>query len=204
MKIKNKKVTIFGIICIVLGIAVVLGVFVANYNKKVEIDDANEQIIEEYNLASVEEQSEDSEDDEYSPYRVYTSKKIDGILEIPKIDLELPIFTKLTTSNLNQSACRVPNTEGPGCNNYCILGHYMRIYGVIFNRLNELEVGDQIIVETKTETYTYEVTDVYLTKGVNYDLFKDPEDENEHLITILTCDYSIKNGRRTVVGKLIN
>lgn len=196
---KTKLRKAIGIICIICGIAIVCGVLGFSYEKKTTIDDANTEIIQEFNLAQ-STQSE-SDDDTYHPYRVSTGKQIDGILRIPKIDLELPIFTKLTKSNMNQSACRVPNTGEPGCNNYCILGHYMRIYGVIFNRLNEVEVGDEITVTTKDTTYTYQVTDIKLTKGVDYSLFK--ENENEHLITILTCDYSIKDGRRVVIGTLV-
>lgn len=196
---KTRK--IIGIICILLGVSVIVGIFAFNTNKKETIEQENLKIIEEFEAAQETTVPNNEGEDEYHPYRVSTGKQIDGILRIEKIDLELPVFTELTTANMNLSVCRVPNTGAPDCNNYCILGHYMRIEGVILNRLNEVEKGDIITMTTTDTFYTYEVSDIIVRKGVDYDLFKDTEEKQ---ITILTCDYSIKDGRRFVIGKLIS
>lgn len=192
------KRKVIGIICIVLSFTILFGTGLSTIVQENKRNKANLEIIQEFNLAKLE--TKHSNDAEYHPYRISTNKPIDGVLSIPSIDLELPIFTEVTKKNMNQSVCRVPNTGDPGCNNYCVLGHYMRNYGVIFNRLHEVTVGDLVTVTTTAAEYQYTVTDVLLTKGVDYSLFEDIE--GKQLITLLTCDYSIKDGRRVVIGEL--
>ena len=136
----------------------------------------------------------------YKPYRTSTNEEVDGILKIPAIDLELPILTNVTEKGLNKTCARVTNTNPPGCNNYCIMGHTMDAYGKIFNRLKEVKKGDIVTVIAKDCTYNYKIYETFKTKGLDMNILEDVKDKQ--IITLFCCSYHVKNGRLVVRGEL--
>ena len=136
----------------------------------------------------------------YRPYRTSTNEEVDGILYIPAIDLELPILTNVTEKGLNKTCARVTNTGAPGCNNYCIMGHVMKNYGYIFNRLHEVRKGDIITVKARDYTYNYRVTETFVTEGLDVNILEDVE--GKQIVTIFCCSYQVNNGRLVVRGEL--
>lgn len=136
----------------------------------------------------------------YVPYRTSTNEEVDGILYIPSIDVELPILTNVTEKGLKKTCARVTNTNPPGAKNYCIMGHSLRTYGYIFNRLHEVKSGDLIIVKARNYTYTYKVYETFVTKGLDVQIFEDIPGKN--VVTLFCCSYDVKNGRLVVRGEL--
>lgn len=136
----------------------------------------------------------------YRPYRTSTNEEVDGVLYIPAIDLELPILTNVTEKGLNKTCARVTNTGAPGCNNYCIMGHVMKNYGYIFNRLHEVRKGDIITVKARDYTYNYRVTETFVTEGLDMSILEDVE--GKQIVTIFCCSYQVNNGRLVVRGEL--
>ena len=136
----------------------------------------------------------------YKPYRTSTNEEVDGILYIPSIDLELPILTNVTEKGLNKTCARVTNTGAPGCNNYCIMGHVMKNYGYIFNRLHEVRKGDIITVKARNYTYNYRVTETFVTEGLDMNILEDVE--GKQIVTVFCCSYQVNNGRLVVRGEL--
>jgi len=136
----------------------------------------------------------------YRPYRTSTNEEVDGVLYIPAIDLELPILTNVTEKGLNKTCARVTNTGAPGCNNYCIMGHVMKNYGYIFNRLHEVKKGDIITVKARNYTYNYRVTEIFVTEGLDMNILEDVE--GKQIVTIFCCSYQVNNGRLVVRGEL--
>ncbi|NLV16140.1 MAG: class D sortase [Syntrophomonadaceae bacterium] len=131
------------------------------------------------------------------------TKEMEGLLIIDKIKLTAPILTGITNRNLNLSVASVEKTGRPGePGNYCIAGHRSRSYGLLFNRLNELAVGDDIVVQTEDQTFVYQVTASKVVKPENVELLK--PDGDRKLITLITCDYSVKKPylRLIVTGEL--
>lgn len=136
----------------------------------------------------------------YKPYRTSTNEEIDGILKIPVIDLELPILTNVTEKGLNKTCARVTNTNPPGCDNYCIMGHTMDAYGKVFNRLKEVKKGDIVTIVARDYTYNYEIYETFKTKGLDMNILEDIKDKQ--IITLFCCSYHVKNGRLVVRGEL--
>ena len=136
----------------------------------------------------------------YKPYRTSTNEEVDGILYIPAIDLELPILTNVTEKGLNKTCARVTNTGAPGCNNYCIMGHVMKNYGYIFNRLHEVKKGDKVSVKARDYTYNYVITEKFVTEGLDVNILEDAS--GKQLVTIFCCSYQVNNGRLVVRGEL--
>lgn len=198
---KKHKSAFLCISCLLFAAAFVFAIFAVQKGKEeVQMQQDNEALVEWYLGQEEEESTAPSVSANSSPYRVNTNRKIDGILYIDRIDLQLPIFSEVTDANMKQSVCRVSNTGEPGCNNYCLLGHKMSRYGVIFNRLHEVKTGDTVRVQTKDAEYVYVISDIQITKGLDYSIFEDVPGEKR--ITVFTCDYSVKNGRRILTGQL--
>lgn len=111
--------------------------------------------------------------------------KIIGLLTIPKIDLVVPIGEGVSDLTMQYTVAHFENTALPGQTGNCsIAGHRNYLWGEHFNRLDELEVNDAIILSDNQKTYTYMVTDKQVV---------DPEDlwvldqTSDSQITLITC-----------------
>lgn len=137
-----------------------------------------------------EEQKQDPEED--------TKKNQEGILTIEKIDLKLPILKGATRKNMLISVTSLENTGKPGeVGNYVLSAHRNHTYGKNFNRLDELEEGDQIVVDTGKNTYEYTVVKkIYVNPD---ELWVLNSKENIKEITLITCHPMIKPTQRLIV-----
>ncbi|MCS7463135.1 class D sortase [Paenibacillus doosanensis] len=151
--------------------------------------------------ASRQPQSSENEPDALQD--ALLKEQVEGILIIDKIDLKLPIITDATPGHLKLSAASIAGTGKAGAvGNYAIAGHRNLTYGKNFNRLDELDKGDVIEVDTGKQKYRYQVQeklyvlpeDVWVLKGNG----KDKE------ISLLTCHPMENPTHRLVVkGTLI-
>ncbi|WP_093267583.1 sortase [Psychrobacillus sp. OK032] len=71
------------------------------------------------------------------------------------------------------------------------------MFGQFFNRLNELQIGDQFEVETITETLQYEIFDIVVVKPENVDILK--RQKGIMLLSLLTYYPERSNQFRLVV-----
>lgn len=132
----------------------------------------------------------------------YITKHIEGMLKIEKIKLNLPILKGATKQNLNISVSSMENTGIAGeIGNYCIAGHRNRTYGRNFNRLDEVEIGDIIEVDTGENTYKYAVTEKLYVKPEEVWVLQKNRKEKE--ITLITCHPMIKPTHRLIVKGMI-
>lgn len=111
-----------------------------------------------------------------------------GILSIPKMDLELPIYLGSTAKHLASGAAQLSQTSMPigGENTNCVLAGHRGWYGALFFRHIELlEVGDEIEITNPWETLTYTVSEIKVIEPNEIDeiLIQPGRD----LVTLLTC-----------------
>jgi sortase A len=85
-----------------------------------------------------------------------------GTITIDKIDLLLPLLDSAEKVPLRYGAGMLEGTAMPGTEGNCvILGHRMKTHGRLFNRLNEVAVGDSIVLTMLDgAAYTYTVDNV--------------------------------------------
>lgn len=122
----------------------------------------------------------------------------EGILSIEKIGLTMPILTGATNSNLHLSLASIEGTARAGqTGNYGIAGHRSRTRGRNFNRLDEVEIGDILQVETAEGTYRYTVDEKLLV--LPEDTWVLMSDGVEKRITLVTCDPMIDPTHRLIV-----
>ena len=126
--------------------------------------------------------------------------EIFGVLSIPAIDLEMPIYLGATEKHMADGAAHLSQTSLPigGMDTNCVIaGH--RGYGgaSYFRYLDKLHVGDRVSVTNLWETLTYRVCEIRVI---------DPSDVEEiliqpgrELLTLLTCHPYASGGRQRYV-----
>lgn len=79
------------------------------------------------------------------------------ILTIPVIDLETPILAGVEPDQLTQGVGWYQETALPGQVGNTALAGLRITHGEPFSRLLELEVGDEVLIETADAVFTYEI-----------------------------------------------
>ncbi|MDA3846906.1 MAG: class D sortase [Vallitaleaceae bacterium] len=80
-----------------------------------------------------------------------------GILSIPVLDRELPIVEGTDVEALKLGVGHFSGSVLPGENDNCVLSGHR---DTVFTELDELELGDQLIVITTEGTFVYEIKDI--------------------------------------------
>lgn len=211
---------IFSIFLIVIGILTIsypkIKVIYSNYKQKQIIKSWQESIKnidnyeDNYNKSDRKYSDNNIEDNKNADvsrkdkgYSIKDIKNIiEGMISIEKINLSMPIIKGATNDNLNISVCSLDNSGEMGQEgNYIIAGHRSRSYGILFNRLDELQVGDEIKVYNDKEVYIYKVYEKIYVDAENIEALKTTG--KEKIISLVTCDYSSTYTRRLIVyGKI--
>lgn len=118
-----------------------------------------------------------------------------GTITIPSINLELPVLSKFSNSNLKKAPCRYYGNLFT--NDLIICAH---AYETFFANLNKLKQNDLIIfTDVDGNVYTYEVLEVEVLKETDVDKMVN----NEFDLTLYTCTYD-NTGRVTVRCNRVN
>ena len=128
-----------------------------------------------------------------------------GYIEIPKIDLRLPIYHTSSEKALEKGIGHLETTALPigGINNNPILtGHRGLPRAELFTRLDELKKGNIINIHILNKHLSYEVDTI---KVIKPDEVKDLQPiEGKDMITLITCTpYGINTHRLVVQGKRV-
>lgn len=114
-----------------------------------------------------------------------TQEDVIGILYIPKINLTAAIGEDTNMSTLKYSVGHFKSTAFPGeKGNCCIAGHRSYTYGEFFNRLDELEKGDEIIIKTNFGTFKYMIDEKFTVEPTQTEVLNQTENA---ILTLVTC-----------------
>lgn len=120
------------------------------------------------------------------PGKKASKQTVIGIIQIKKVKVKSPIIEGVSESNLNAGIGHIPGTAMPGDPGNCALaGHRSYTFGKFFNRLDKLEISDEIVITTKKEDLVYEVNKIHVVTPDDTSVLKGSKDEN--LITLITC-----------------
>lgn len=126
------------------------------------------------------------------------SKPSFGIIEIAKIKLKLPIMEGATNENMKFAAAHLSETNKLGeIGNAAIAAHRARTKGRLFNRLNEIEVGDEITVKQKDQQFVYTVFKVSRVKPTDISVLG--RNDKDSILTLITCDPLVNPTHRLIV-----
>ena len=126
-----------------------------------------------------------------------------GYIEIPNIDLSLPIYHGTDEAVLQVAVGHLDWTSLPvgGESTHCVLsGHRGLPSAKLFTNLDKLVVGDTFVIRILDEVLTYEVTKILIVEPTETEELTIREGED--LCTLVTCTpYGINTHRLLVCGR---
>ena len=129
-----------------------------------------------------------------------------GVLEIPCIEVELPIYHGIGEEVLQKGVGHISQTAFPvgGEGNHTVLSTHRGLPDArLFTDLDELEPGDAFYIRVLGNNLAYEVDQVEVVDPGDVSLLK-PE-EGKDYVTLLTCTpYGINSHRLLVRGSRVN
>jgi len=129
-----------------------------------------------------------------------------AILRVPRFgpDYAPVVVQGVSVADLRRGPGHIPGTAMPGqLGNFVVSGH-RTTYGKPFNRLDELKVGDPLVVEVRDRYYTYRVTATEVVLPNRVDVI-DPVPKHpgvaptRQLITLTTCHPKFSASHRLIV-----
>lgn len=124
-----------------------------------------------------------------------------GIIKIPKIDLKVAVGEGIDNNTLKYAVGHFEGTAMPGeKGNFAVAGHRSYTYSEYFNRLDELNIGDDITVKTKKGEFTYRVYEKKVVEPTEVSVLDKTKDAT---ITLVTCTpIRVATHRLIIKGKL--
>lgn len=125
-----------------------------------------------------------------------------GQIEIPSIEVNLPIYHGTDEETLEKGAGHLEMTALPtgGSNRHSVISAHRGLPGAeLFTRLDEMQVGDVFYIHVLDRTLAYEVDQIKTVKPEDLS-FLQPEKDKD-LVTLLTCTpYAVNTHRLLVRG----
>ena len=121
-------------------------------------------------------------------------------ITIPKMELEMPIYLGATKENMSRGIVNLGNTSLPigGKNTNCVLAGHRGYRGAAFFRnIEDLQIGDEIIIDNYWEQLkynVYEIKVIYPTESEQVLI-----QEGKDMLTLITCHPYRNNYQRYVV-----
>ena len=147
----------------------------------------------------------DEEEERYSQLLNVDGTGVMGYIEIPSIDISLPIYHGTSDSVLNSSIGHLDWTSLPvgGESTHCVLsGHRGLPSAKLFTNLDKLVVGDTFLLRTLDEVLTYEVDQILIVEPSDIEELQIVPGED--YCTLVTCTpYGINTHRLLVRGHRI-
>ena len=180
-KIYNLILTILIIAALIVGTLIIIKYGKNHINEK-EIDATIENIENQFSNLQEGEQIESS----------YKGYQIEGILEIPKIDIKYPILNQTSETAMKVSVTKFWGPQPNEIGNYTIAAHNNKD-GTMFGKTKYLKIGDIIkITNLKNVTLEYQVFDIYSIDPDDVSCVESVEEGNRE-VTLITCTNGHKN-----------
>ena len=126
--------------------------------------------------------------------------EIIGVLEIPAMELTMPVYLGASEDHLAAGAAVLGNTSAPigGDNTNCVIAGHRGWRGAdYFRHIDRLAVGDSVMLTNLWETLTYTVADIQIIQPHEVDKIK--IQQGRDLLTLLTCHPYASGGRERYV-----
>ena len=123
-----------------------------------------------------------------------------GVLEIPAMELTMPVYLGASDAHLSAGAAVLGNTSVPigGDNTNCVIAGHRGWKGAdYFRHIDRLEAGDTVKLTNLWETLTYTVADIQIIQPHQIERIK--IQQGRDLLTLLTCHPYASGGRQRYV-----
>ena len=126
--------------------------------------------------------------------------EIIGVLEIPAMELTMPVYLGASDDHLAAGTAVLGNTSAPigGDNTNCVIAGHRGWNGAdYFRHIDRLQVGDTVTLTNLWETLTYTVADIQIIQPHEVDKIK--IQQGRDLLTLITCHPYASGGRQRYV-----
>jgi len=123
--------------------------------------------------------------------------EIIGVLEIPAMELTMPVYLGASDVHLAAGAAVLGNTSAPigGDDTNCVIAGHRGWKGAdYFRHIDRLAVGDEVRITNLWETLIYAVTDIEIIQPHEIEKIKILQDRD--LLTLVTCHPYASGGRQ--------
>ena len=173
------------IVALIVVVAMIVIRYGGNYLNEKEVSASLETIEEELNKEETQ-QSESLPELEFKGYRV------EGIIEIPKINIKYPIIDHTNEETMKVSITKFWGPQANEIGNYTVAGHNNKD-GTMFGKTKYLQIGDKIrLTNLKNETIEYEIFKIYSIDPDDVSCVESVENGTRE-ITLITCTNGHKN-----------
>lgn len=188
---------LFGRLLIIIGCVIIfltVAVNVIDYRK-------GRNAVENFEITKLQMQAQTSEKKEKDTSQTEVNNKLTdeviGVLSIDKIELEEAVKEGAASSVISSALGHLTDTAMPGMQGNCaIAGHRNYVFGRFFNRLDEVEVGDAITIETLENTYEYKVYEVLTVEPTDMSVLENTE---AYDLTLITCTPLFIGSHRLII-----
>ena len=197
----NKIIFIIGILIIVIGVAFSVIPFIMSFNK---VQKENRQI-EEYLNISIPINSEiDTQEQVIEDNNTNTQINYLMVLEVPKIGLKKGIYdieSKYNSVNYGIEILKDSNMPDKELGNVILASHRGTSNIAYFNKIDNLNNDDIVIIYYQGIKYSYKITNIYgQDKTGSIKILKDM---NKTTITLITCKKNTKDKQLVFIGNLV-
>ena len=173
------------IVALIVVIAMIVIRYGGNYLNEKEVSSSLETIEEELN-------KEETQQSESLPELEFKGYKIEGIIEIPKINIKYPIIDHTNEETMKVSITKFWGPQANEIGNYTVAGHNNKD-GTMFGKTKYLQIGDKIkLTNLKNETIEYEIFKIYSIDPDDVSCVESVENGTRE-ITLITCTNGHKN-----------
>ena len=147
-------------------------------------------------------EASDEPDEEYMSCLNITGDGMMGMVEIPKIDVNLPIYHTTSEEVLEKAAGHLEGSSIPvgGKSTHAVISAHRGLPSAsLFTDLDQLEGGDHFLIHVLDDTLCYEVDQILVVEPKETESLA--VEEGEDLVTLLTCTpYGVNSDRLLVRG----
>lgn len=160
------------------------------FDNLIALDDNNE-------IATITPEDIEYNNLKYDPTNT-SNQDVLGVLYIDVINLKLPIMRGTTERVLQVGVGKLEGTTPIGeIGNTALSAHRGHSYGRLFNRLDEVSVGDIVKIQTKNNKLNYEVYEVKIVEPNNLSVLN--SNTNDKILTLITCHPLYTSTHRLIV-----
>lgn len=216
----SKKTVLLAAVLAVAGLLALLWPVVSGYRMQADMSEAAQSFLEEARQSCPELLA----DLQGYNQRIYTERQagladaaayeepavemkeygindeIIGVLEIPALELVMPVYLGASDSHLDAGAAVLGNTSAPigGMSTNCVIAGHRGWHGAdYFRHIDRLQVGDTVTITNLWETLTYTVVDIQIIQP--HEVEKIKIQPGRDLLTLITCHPYASGGRQRLV-----
>ena len=183
------------IVALIVVVAMIVIRYGGNYLNEKEVSSSLETIEEELN-------KEETQQSESLPELEFKGYKIEGIIEIPKINIKYPIIDHTNEETMKVSITKFWGPQANEIGNYTVAGHNNKD-GTMFGKTKYLQIGDKIkLTNLKNKIIEYEIFKIYSIDPDDVSCVESVESGTRE-ITLITCTNGHKNRLVTKARQII-